>query len=146
MTADDPQQLAVYAAEDSLLEQIGPRWRRWVEVEAFLESVLTSEAYADLFPDGPLDVGLGRRSRSATRSVAIASQQAILLRDGSWNAITLLHELAHLIVATEPDAVEPHGPEFVATELELVRAFCGFDQYVALQQAFREREVRVATG
>ena len=145
MTADDPQQLAVYAAEDSLLEQIGPRWRRWVEVEAFLEAVLTSEAYADLFPDAPLDIGLGRRSRSATRSVAIASQQAILLRDGSWNAITLLHELAHLIAGVGAGAEEPHGPDFVATELELVRAFCGFDQYVALQQAFRERGVRIST-
>lgn len=138
----DPQRQLVYAAEDSVLAEVGPRLRRWVEVEAFVESVLADPAYLDLFPDGPLDIVLDRRSRSARASVALPDHATILIRDGSWNALTLLHELAHLI---SPDEV-PHGADFVATELALVRRFCGFDAFAVLLTAFRATGVAVAAA
>jgi len=129
---NDPQRDAVYAAEDSVLAGIGPRLERWTAVEAFLESVLADPAYVELFPDAPLDITLQRRSRSATASLAVPARLVIAIRDGSWNALTILHELAHLI----DHGAQPHGPQFAAVELELVRRWCGFDAYVALRTAF----------
>jgi len=119
---------------------VGRRLRRWTEVQAFLEGVLTDPSYLDAFPDAPLDVHLDRRSRSATASVAVPAQRTILIRDGSWNALTLLHELAHLV---SPDP-EPHGPDFTATELLLIRRFCGFDAYATLRSAFVDAGVAIA--
>lgn len=150
--AADPQQRRLYAAEDAVLDDIGPRLRRWVDVEAFLESVLTLPAYLDAWPDAPLDVELLRRSRNATASLAVAGPDSILIRDGSWNALTVLHELAHLVVATErgagrsesPHATEAHGPDFVSVELDLVRFRCGFDQYGLLLTSFERHGVRRA--
>ena len=148
--AADPQQRRVYAAEETVIDDIGPRLRRWADVEAFLESVLTLPDYLDAFPDAPLDVELLRRSRNATASLAVAGPDSILIRDGSWNALTVLHELAHLIVATErrtagpasPQVREPHGPDFVSVELNLVRLRCGFDQYGLLLTSFDAHGVR----
>lgn len=136
---DDPQQHAVYAAEDSVIDEIGPRLRRWVDVEAFLASVLLSSSYAESFPDAPLDVEVQRRSRSARASLALPDSDLLLIRDGSWNALTVLHELAHLVAAADP----PHGPRFVATELELVRGQCGIQAYGALRTAFVDLGVEI---
>lgn len=149
---DDPQRDAVYAAEDAVIGSIGPRLTRWRDVEAFVESVLGLGAYLDRWPDAPLDVQLLRRSRSSTASLAFAGRDAIVIRDGSWNALTILHELAHLVVAAEtragrigsPDARAPHGPVFVTVELELVRMRCGFDQYGSLLTSFERHGVRRA--
>lgn len=135
----DPQQHRVYAAEDAVADEIGPRLRRWTEVEAFLTRVVTSAWYHELFPDGPIDVELQRRSRSATASLALAGADVIAVRDGSWNAITLLHELAHLVAPGEP----PHGPRFTATELELVRRVCGIEAFAALRSSFDTHDVEV---
>ncbi|MFN8049954.1 MAG: hypothetical protein U0Q22_00770 [Acidimicrobiales bacterium] len=133
----DPQRAAVYAAEDSVIADVGRRLRRWVEVEAFVESVLTSERYLDSFPDGPLEVLVDRRSRGARASLAVPTRNLILIRDGSWNVLTVLHELAHLLAPDDP----PHGPAFVATELVLVRDHCGFAAYGALRSAFEAHGV-----
>ena len=127
----------MYAAEDSVIDEIGRRLRRWRDVERFVESVVTDPAYLDLFPDGPLEIVLDRRSRSARSSVALPDRDTILIRDGSWNALTVLHELAHLVA---PDGA-PHGPSFVAAELALVRRFCGFDAYAMLRTAFVDHGV-----
>jgi putative metallohydrolase (TIGR04338 family) len=129
----------VYAAEEQVLGDIGPRLRRWRDVEAFLESVLGDPGYTERFPGASLDVTLERRSRGARASLALPQSGHILIRDGSWNALTVLHELAHLAA----DSSEPHGPDFVATELELVRAWCGFDAFVALRTAFEKHAVRI---
>lgn len=129
---------------------IGPSLSRWRDVEAFVESVLTLPDYLELWPDAPLDVEVLRRSRNATASLAIADTDSILIRDGSWNALTVLHELAHLVVATQhrsdraslSPVIEPHGPEFVDVELHLVRIRCGFDQYGILLTSFDRLGVR----
>lgn len=122
----------MYAAEDSVLAGVGPRLRRWRDVERFVESVLGDPVYLERFPDAPLDITLQRRSRSATASLAVPAHRVVAIRDGSWNALTVLHELAHLI----DHGAQPHGPQFAAVELELVRRWCGFDAYVALRTAF----------
>lgn len=137
MKSSDPQRVAVYAAEDSLVDEIGPRLRRWGDVERFLDSVLSQPRYLEMFPFAPLDIVLGRRSCRATASVAIAECQTILIRDGSWNALTILHELAHLVANDR----EPHGADFVATELWLVREFCGFADFGSLQHTFDRNNV-----
>lgn len=123
-----------------MLADIGRRLRRWREVETFVESVLGDPAYLDLFPDAPLDVVLDRRSRSATASVALPQRNTILIRDGSWNVVTILHELAHLVAPGDPS----HGSTFAATELALVRRFCGFDDYAALRSSFVDHGVDIA--
>jgi putative metallohydrolase (TIGR04338 family) len=138
---NDPQRHLVYAAEDSVLDDIGRRLRRWTDVEAFVEAILADPAYLDLFPDAPLDVVLDRRSRSARASVALPDRATILIRDGSWNALTVLHELSHLV---SPDR-EPHGVDFVATELALVRRFCGFDAFATLASTFVAHGVAAAS-
>ena len=135
---NDPQRLAVYAAEDALLCDIGPRFTRWTQVEAFVERVIADSHYLDLFPNAPLEISLQRRSRSATYSAAVPAHGVILIRDGSWNAVTILHELAHLVCTTS----EAHGPRFVATELSLVRRNCSFDDYLALRESFAAHGVR----
>lgn len=140
MTTADPQRLAVYAAEDAVLAEVGQRFRRWTEVEVYIESVLASPGYLRLFPDASLDVAVARRSRSATASLAVPEHATLLIRDGSWNVVTLLHELAHLV----SPASESHGPDFVATELALVREFCSFHAYVALRTSFLEHGVAIA--
>lgn len=129
----------MYDAEDDVVEHIGRRLRRWAEVEAFLERIVTDPAYLDEFPDAPIEIGLHRRSRSARASVAVPDHDAVLIRDGSWNALTVLHELAHLV---SPDP-EPHGVDFVATELALIRRFCGFDAYAELRAAFTRHGVDI---
>ena len=136
---NDSQQQAVYAAEDAVLGAIGPRLRRWTQVESFLRAVLTSPDYESAFPNAPLDIELQRRARSATASLAVAATDLIVIRDGSWNAVTVLHELAHLVAPGDP----AHGPAFVATELELVRRSCGFDAYATLRTSFLEHGVDI---
>ncbi|NLA37676.1 MAG: hypothetical protein GX868_18585 [Actinobacteria bacterium] len=142
--AGDPQQRRLYAAEEAVIDEIGPRLRRWTEVQAFLESVLVLPGYLDEFPDAPLDVELQRRSRSATASLAVSGADTIFIRDGSWNALTVLHELAHLVVASTGGTNEAHGATFAATELHLVRLRCGFDQYGILLTSFQRHGVQRA--
>ena len=127
----DEQRRRVYAAEDTVAAHIGPALRTWRSVEAFLGSVVTSDEFNEWFPEAPCGIGLHRRSRSATASAALLDRSEIWLRDGSWNATTVLHELAHLLC----DPTAGHGPRFVATELILVRRWCGFDAYGQLRHA-----------
>lgn len=127
----DPDRDAVYAAEDAVLAVVGPRLGRWRDVETYLDSVLADPGYSELFPDAPIEVVLDRRSRSARASLALPDHATILIRDGSWNALTVLHELAHLAAPGSP----AHGPRFVTAELALVCRFCGIEAYVALRTA-----------
>lgn len=140
----DPQRDLVYAAEDAVDAEIGPALRRWRDVEAFLDRVVTSDAYGDRFPDAPLDVVLDRRSRGARASLALPHHDTILIRDGSWSALVVLHELAHLVTHT----ADAHGPRFTATLVQLVRDHCGLEAAVALRASFDAHAVAVgaATG
>lgn len=144
-SAADPQRDRVYAAEDGVDAEIGPAMRRWHDVEEFLERVLSSAAYVDRFPHAPLDVVIERRSRGARSSLALPHHATILVRDGSWSALVVLHELAHLVAPADATH-EPHGARFAATVLRLVRDHCGIEAAAALGAAFERNGVDVAPG
>ena len=128
----------MYAAEDDALAGVGPRWRRWIDLESYVESVVTSPEWSEHPTHPPIEVLVERRSRSATFAAASHEQAAIWIPDGHWTAPVVLHELAHLLA---PDA-EQHGPSFCGAELWLVRRFLGFDAYGALRSAFDRSGVR----
>lgn len=134
----DPQARRVYAAEDAVIDEVGPRWRRWRDVEGYLDSILADHWLHEAFENAPLEITLERRSHSATASLADAERCVIWILDGSWNALTLLHELAHVVAP--PDS--GHGTAFVAAELELVRRFCGFEPYIALRASLDRHSAR----
>jgi putative metallohydrolase (TIGR04338 family) len=137
---DDPRREAVYSAEHAALDDIGPRFARWTDVVAYVDSLTTDARWTDVFPDAPVEVAVERRSRSARYSAADVAHGVIHIRDGSWDAATVLHELAHVAVGADEDE-EPHGERFVGTMLELVRAFLGFNAYGALRMELERRAV-----
>ena len=144
---NDPQRERLYRAEDEALGSFGPRFARWREVVAWVDSVTSDPRWIDAFPDAPIEVQVERRSRSARSSVADVATATIHIRDGSWDAPTVLHELAHLATGEPaPDgpstAADAHGPRFAGTELELVRRFLGFHAYGALRNEFDRFGVR----
>lgn len=137
MTGTDPQRDAVYAAEQAALAELGPDLRRWRDVLAYVESVVMHPAWTDAASSPPIDVEVQRRSRSARYAAADATSATIWIPEGRWNAMTVLHELAHLAA---PDA-EAHGPRFCGAELWLVRWRAGFEAYGALRGEFDRRGV-----
>ncbi len=131
---------AVYEAEHAALDGVGPRLARWTDVVDYVDSLTTDARWTDVFPDAPVEVVVERRSRSARYSAADPAHGVIHIRDGSWDAATVLHELAHLAVGVDGDE-EPHGEQFVGTMLELVRAFLGFDAFGSLRSELDRRGV-----
>jgi len=134
----------VYQAERLALEgQVG-RFSRFVQVEAWIGEILRDPRWIEELParwsvDPPLEVAVLRRSRSATFSAAELDRPVIHLRDGSWDRLTIVHELAHL-ASSDPSG---HGAQFCAIELDLVRWFCGYHAYGALRSAFADGGVTV---
>jgi putative metallohydrolase (TIGR04338 family) len=138
----NPATASLYAAEDRVAASIGPRLIRWAQVEEFVAAALALDEVTETFPSLSDGVDVGRRSHRATASLAIWEDREMLIRDGSWNAVTVCHELAHL--AAPFDAA--HGPTFVATELELVRLCCGIEAAVELREAFVAAGVPIGTA
>ncbi|MFZ4519980.1 MAG: hypothetical protein ACOYOP_16435 [Microthrixaceae bacterium] len=147
--AADPWQHRVYAAEHAALPEGGRRFRRFAEVEAFVADALADPWWAATFPAAPVEVDVLRRSRGATFSAAHVTPDgtaaAVWIRDGSWDAATVVHELAHVAVgrgrALAPAPPEPHGPEFVAALLALWRRHLGAHAYGALRSALEDHGV-----
>ncbi|HKY15902.1 MAG TPA: hypothetical protein VJM33_13340 [Microthrixaceae bacterium] len=145
---NDPQRERLYRAEDEALGSFGPRFARWREVVGWVDAVTSDPRWIDAFPDAPIEVHVERRSRSARSSVADVASATIHIRDGSWDAPTVLHELAHLATGEPPTEDPPlagsgaHGPQFAGIELELVRRFLGFHAYGALRNEFERFGVR----
>ncbi len=127
----------VYAIEDTFEHAIGPRLSQWSDVADYVDAIVNDEAFVERYGVAAATITIGRRSRSARASVAVPSHGLIALRDGSWNSITILHELAHLVT---PKA-EDHNDAFVTELLWLVRQFCGFDAFGALRSAFIHRGI-----
>ena len=133
----------VYQAEhDALHDSIG-RFTRFERVESWVTEVIGDPRWSEGLAarwsiDPPLEVALVRRSRSATFSAAELARPVVHLRDGSWDRLTILHELAHL-ASRDPDG---HGPLFCSVELDLVRWFCGYHAYGALCSAFEAAGVQ----
>lgn len=111
----------VYAAEDEALAGAARRFRRWTELKSYVDGILSSEWWVSTFPGAPQTVDVVRRSRSATASLASRDLGAIAIRDGSWTAPVVLHELAHLAAPRDDD----HGPSFAAAFLLIVREQLG---------------------
>lgn len=144
----DPLRLAVYDAEDAALPGGGRRFRRFAEVESFVHLAMTEPWWEEHFPDAPVSAELHRRSRSATFSAAHVTDDGwdavIWIRDGSWDAVTVVHELAHVAAGSwrRPGRwqAEPgHGPRFVDALCRLWRRHLGVHAYGALRSALVER-------
>lgn len=147
MTAD-PRAEAVYAAEEEALAGGGRRFRRFSEVEGFVHAALSEPFWAERFPDAPVGAEVVRRTHRATASGAHVTDDGwdavIWIRDGSWDAVTVVHELAHVATGSwrEPGrwSGEPgHGERFVAALLELWRHHLGLHAYGALRSGLDER-------
>ncbi len=144
---DDPFRDDVYRAEDEVLPDGGRRFTRFVQVERLVDDIVTSQWWSEVFPDAPIEVTVKRRSRGATFSAAAvdtAKDAACLwIRDGSWNLVTVLHELAHMASGggSGKDPSGPHGSDFVSALCELWREYLGFHAFGALQSALETRGV-----
>lgn len=151
MRADpsDPHRDALYAAEAAALAEGGRRFRRFSEVESFVLEVMADPWWEERFPDAPVEVEVLRRSRGATFSAAHVSPDgwdaAIWIRDGSWDAVTVVHELAHVASGGRrrhgPAAEPSHGPRFTGALLDLWRRLLGLHAYGALLGALDARGV-----
>ncbi len=139
----DPQREQLYAAETAALADVGPRFTRWADLVAWVDAVTTDPRWIDGFPNAPIEVEVVRRSRSARYSVAETAADAIHIRAGSWDAPTVLHELAHLAAGDgdHHEPVEPHGAKFAGVLLDVIRMWCGVDAWAALRTEFRRRGV-----
>jgi putative metallohydrolase (TIGR04338 family) len=128
---------AVYAAEDDVDDEIGPDLSSWRDLVRWTAGVLAEDAVQERFPHLPAEIRLGRRSRTAASSLASPAAATILIRDGSRSALTVLHEITHLV---EPNAPH-HGSRFRSTLCELVRSTCGIEAAAALRLAYRSHEL-----
>lgn len=148
--ADPSLAAAVYGAEDAAAVGGGLRFARFADVEAFVHAAMSEDWWEQEFPDAPVSAEVHRRSRGATFSAAHVTDDGwdavIWIRDGSWNAVTVVHELAHVAAGSwrSPGrwASEPaHGPRFVDALCRLWRRHLGLHAYGALRLALEERGV-----
>ncbi|MHB1137924.1 MAG: hypothetical protein ACYC2O_03140 [Microthrixaceae bacterium] len=142
----DPHRDALYAAEHAALPDGGRRFRRFAEVDAYVTSVVTGPFWEGRFPDAPLEVEVLRRSRGATFSAAHVTDDgdaaAVWLRDGSWDLVTVVHELAHVAAAAgRSDPTGPHGERFATALLVLWRELLGVHAYGALRSCLDDQGV-----
>ena len=141
----DPHRDGLYAAEGAALPDGGRRFARFVELEAFVAQVVTGAWWEQTFPDAPIEVDVERRSRSATFSAAHVTPDAmagvIWVRDGSWDLVTVVHELAHVALAGVEPSDGPHGAAFARTLLVCWRELCGVSAYGALRSEMAARGI-----
>ena len=137
--SDDPDRERVYAAEAAALTDGGRPFTRFTAVVDYVESVVLEPWWEMTFPDAPIEVEVGRRSRGATFSCAMVSPERdagiLLIRDGSWDAATIVHELAHFATMEARPFEPPHGPRFVDALTVLWRRHLGVHAYGALCSA-----------
>lgn len=135
----DPHRQAVYDAEGVALPGGGRRFSRFAHLEAYVVDVTTGDWWATTFPDAPLEVDVLRRSRSATFSAAHVTHDAsagvVWIRDGSWDTVTVVHELAHVAAGPATDPTGAHGRRFATALLDCWRELLGFPAYGALRSA-----------
>jgi len=146
----DPDAAVVYAAEEEALPDGGRRFRRFADLVAFVDHALSEPFWAEQFPDAPVGAEVVRRSHSATASGAHVTgdgwDAVIWIRDGSWDAVTVVHELAHVATGSFRDpgrwSTDPgHGERFVSALLVLWRRHLGAHAYGALRSALDARGV-----
>jgi putative metallohydrolase (TIGR04338 family) len=146
-----PHQAELYAAEAATIDQVGRRWTRCADAQAYVDRLIASAWFADRWPNMVACTVVRRGSRSAWSTCehldaagpdGRATEGVILLADGALRQPVLLHELAHLLLP--PD--EGHGLLFAETLLRLVRHEMGFyafaDFYRSLCRTDAFRSVR----
>lgn len=137
--ADDPHRDALYRAEHEASPDGGRRFTRFAHLEQYVTSVVTGPWWAHSFPDAPIELDVLRRSRNATFSAAhvdaFGSAAAMWIRDGSWDLVTVVHELAHVAVGRDVGPDGPHGAAFATALLRCWRECCGVAAYGALRSA-----------
>lgn len=136
---DDPHQSALYRCEHLALPDGGRSFRRFAELERFVTEVVLGPWWERSFPDAPIDVTVLRRSSGATFSAAqvadAGDEAAIWIRDGSWDAVTVVHELAHVATGRVAPSDGAHGESFATTLLRCWRELLGVEAYGALRSA-----------
>ena len=143
VSPDDPYQEHLYAAEHQALPDGGRRFRRFAELEQWVASVALGPWWESTFPTAPLDVTVLRRSSGATFSAARVEgdEAAVWIRDGSWDVVTVVHELAHVAVGSDHGPDGPHGATFATTLLICWRELIGVQAYGALRSALERNGV-----
>lgn len=127
------RQLRIYAAEEVALGGTGRRFRHLGEVRAYVEELISSDWWADRWPQiEAIPVGRSRSSRVGGYALEGSGE----IRLASLREPVVLHEIAHVVT---PGA--GHGPAFVAAFLDLVRERLGFHSYGALLAELRRREL-----
>lgn len=128
----------------------GRRFIRFAEIQAFVDSAVAEPFWEDTFPDAPVAVEVMRRSSGSRFSAAHVADDGwdgvIWIRDGSWDAVTVVHELAHVAAGSwrEPGrwASEPgHGPRFVDALCRLWSRHLGMHAYGALRISLADHGV-----
>ncbi len=140
----DPHRQQLYDAELAALPDGGRRFTRFVQLEAHVHDIVLGPWWERTFPDAPLEVDVLRRSRSATFSAAHVTPDAgaavVWIRDGSWDLVTVVHELAH-VATPAGDPSGPHGRDFATTLLQCWRELIGVQAYGALRSALDDHGV-----
>ena len=134
----DPHRQALYDAEHDASPEGGRRFTRFAHLEQYVQDVVLGAWWERTFPDAPIEVDVLRRSRSATFSAAHVPADgdaaAVWIRDGSWDQVTVVHELAHVATGAV-DRTGPHGMRFATTLLICWRELLGVQAYGALRSA-----------
>jgi putative metallohydrolase (TIGR04338 family) len=136
-------QARLYAAESATIAKLGQVWTRLQDAQRHLDAVLETEWFTARWPD-LLRCTIERRGSGSVWSTCERLDTAaagdrptegvILVADGALCQPVVLHELAHLVVASDAG----HGPVFAQALLSLVRHDMGFFAYAELLQALRQ--------
>lgn len=137
-------QADVYAAEEEALNGRGVRWSRIRAAQDYVDRMVGSPWFAELWPHF-LRGAVVRRGSGSVYSTnqpldrsgpgGRPTEGVVLLADGALRQEVLLHELAHLLAP--PDC--GHGAPFLHVQLELVRREMGFFAYVEYRRALERR-------
>lgn len=138
MRRPDPWAEVVETCEEAVSSLVGPSWRRFDELVSWVHGVTTHHEWDELFPGAPIDVDVRRRSASAHYAAAHVPSATIFVPHGSWTAMVVVHELAHLaaphVVGGNAMGEPSHGPTFVTAELAILRRFVGVEAWAALRR------------
>jgi len=110
--------------------------------DGYLKKVLQSKWFQKHF--GPIETirlkdGKGTRNAKAMR-IFQGRGGIISLPLWSRDEIVVLHELSHVAVSYFKNA--PHGPEFCAAYLKIVKHFIGTEAENELKMSFKEKRVK----
>lgn len=120
------------------------RWRRLADAQASVDELINSEWFFDRWPWFVRGVVERRGSGSVWSTCqpldgdgpdGRPTEGVVLVAARALNQATVLHELAHLLVAGDAG----HGPAFAETLLTLVRHEMGFFAFADFYHALRRR-------